>query len=140
MIKYSKGNMTSLLVAGAMLLVSGCFSDIKDYCEESNKCENGNENDEKACVEELKGTRKWFKQYGCKKEFDEYYECYVEEMDCVNDSLTDENECASKNTKRWECVAKNSNLYGDDANVDTDPYGYYDDLYDDLYDDYYDSY
>lgn len=125
MIKYSKRNMTRLAVAGAMLLLSGCYGDIKDYCEKRNDCMNGNDNDEKACVAELKGERKKYKQWGCKDQWDAYMECLVDEMDCVNDVLTDEGECNGKWEQREECREKNSKLDDVDGDIDYDPYDYY---------------
>ena len=101
------------LWVGCAAALTGCYGDIKDYCEKEAACEGGNENDEKACVEEMKGMRDAAKEYDCKDQFDEAMECEVDNgyCDSQDNYFTSGDACNAEEDKYYACLVANSNLY-----------------------------
>ena len=107
--KYRWHVKRCLLVALLMLGISGCYGDIREYCEKQINCLDGNKADEKACVETAKGERRAAKKYGCRDEYDVYMECQVDNGECVeNDVFRDDGECDESSGDLDECVRENS--------------------------------
>jgi hypothetical protein len=96
-----------VLVSLTALWFSGCYKDIRDYCEEMVDCEGGNDEDEKACVEELKGERKAAREYDCRDEFDDMLECFVDHGDCEDGDYGDYfsigETCSDEQEDLWDC-------------------------------------
>jgi hypothetical protein len=107
---YGKSSLGLIAMAMALGTI-GCYSDIRDYCEQQTKCEGGNDNDEDACVEQMKGEKKAAKEYGCRKEYNDYMECAAENNSCEEEFFMEDEKCFSKEEKLWECVEKESELY-----------------------------
>ena len=90
-------------------MISGCYGDIRDYCETTTSCLGGNANDEDACVETQKGMRKMAKAYDCKDQFDKAMECYADEVACEEGQIVMESEkCLDLAEKYLACEDKNS--------------------------------
>ncbi|MCP4679024.1 MAG: hypothetical protein GY854_26740 [Deltaproteobacteria bacterium] len=102
------------LVLGAGL--AGCHrAQMRDYCEGERKCEGGNDADEKACVEYMKGERAAAKEYDCKSEYDDVLECWADKSSCKTEEIedhdsyglkkyTDDGACDGKVESLWRCV------------------------------------
>ena len=113
------------ILAATSMGVLGCKADIRDYCEKEVKCSGGNDKDEDACREMMKASRRAAKEYDCRNPWDAVLECFVNNMTCEEDLLTDNGECIEKQTKLSTCIDKSSG---------------YDNGYLDFYDQYYDAY
>jgi hypothetical protein len=73
--------LSILIAAGLLTAAFGC-ADIHSYCKDKIDCEGGNDDDQKACIADMKGERSAADEYGCRDEFDRYVACYVEYGQC----------------------------------------------------------
>jgi hypothetical protein len=119
--KLFQGATKILIIAVVAAGISGCVNgDIRRYCKEAVDCEDGNDEDEKACRAEWKGYYKVAKAYGCGSEFRDYMDCMEEKSKCEDSYgssyYTSNGKCNDEGEDLWECEedASGYNDSGDD--------------------------
>jgi hypothetical protein len=107
--------LTAFLAGG----VVACNGDKKDYCEEANDCEGGNDKDEEACVASINYLEEQASIYGCEDDFNDLWECFQSEGTCRevgNESVwttqpeTGDDPCDDDSTAFEACMDKESSL------------------------------
>ncbi len=89
----------ALLVGGASV---GCHSTYKDYCEQKQQCEGGNDKDIDACIEEARAQEDVASAYDCTDAYDKYADCYKVKGACKNGKF-DLSACSAEGTAYFTC-------------------------------------
>jgi hypothetical protein len=98
-----KGAFYAICTAAGLL--AGCGGGISGYCEEANLCEEGNDLDVEACETRLDTEAEVADLYNCSSEFDEYFDCLVENSRCNNDRYApDEDDCDGPRNRLDDCT------------------------------------
>ncbi len=79
----AKIRIALVVVMAAAFLAAGC--DIREYCEAWRNCVGGNDEDEKACREQLRTQEDVADIYDCEDDFDTYLQCLINDSECDND-------------------------------------------------------
>ena len=102
-----------------LLSVSGCgsmLSGLNEYCEERADCIDANEEDEKACVVDIRNSQRIARVYGCEDDYVDYIECMKDEADCESQGRyeywTDRGECEDDLDDWLDCLADESDVIG----------------------------
>jgi hypothetical protein len=76
-----------LLIAAVLVVAFGCIPDLRSYCENRNDCIDGNDNDLKACKDDMRRLRDVADIYGCKDQFKNLLSCTADNGECL-DTMT----------------------------------------------------
>jgi hypothetical protein len=87
------------------LLVSCKGPDHEKYCEKWNACHAGNDKDEEACVVRRDADYDSATVQGCNEEYNDYFECLLDNIECREGQLVKSNEeaCKSETSALQHC-------------------------------------
>ena len=99
------------------LLISclfGCNPGFKEYCEEWADCVDGNDEDQRACVQWNVAEKKTARIYECTEEYLDFQECWKEEASCSGDGddkyMSAEDDCDNEWEDYQKCLDKASDV------------------------------
>ncbi len=101
----NRSNLIGAVVLLASAALAGCGAGFTSYCEDQNLCEEGNDLDIEACSIEWDTQAELAEIRNCGGEFDEYFDCSVENARC-NDGRwgPDEDDCDAPYERLRRCV------------------------------------
>lgn len=92
--------LVGLFVAGAS---AGCHSTYKDYCEQKQQCEGGNDKDIDACIEEWRAQEDIASAYDCTDAYDKYADCFKVKGSCKSGRFDTTSSCSAEATAYATC-------------------------------------
>jgi hypothetical protein len=95
----------SLMIGAVLSFSVGCGTSFTSFCEDQNLCEEGNELDIDACTAELETSAELAELRNCGGEFDEYFDCRVENARCNDGSFEpDQDACDGARNRLRDCI------------------------------------
>lgn len=113
-------NWSTLIgLVSVSVALMGCQSRFKDFCTQSMDCQRGNDQDIDACIAEAEAQEAKAAAYDCSADFDSYFDCAEQTLDCSHHQVEIDSDCGSDLKRMNKCIARASDLGDDDDSTNT---------------------